>query len=422
VVKSAPLRLYAPRFTLYAFLLSSPIPIDAAIIGGGIAGLWTLDALVKSGRSAVLIERTALGDGQTIWSQGIIHSGLKYTLAGLMSRSARAIRDMPERWSKALRGTEGPDLRAANLRAAHCWLWQTDSISSQAGMIGARAGLAVAPVVVEREDRPQALRACAGVVARLDEPVLDVASVLRALAAAHHDRIIRADAAFESHDGTGPIIRLGDALRFQPRWVILAAGNGSGAIRESLGLPAKAMQVRPLRMVMVRGKLPELSGHCVDGAATRVTITSASHSSGDTVWQIGGQIAELGGHGPTIEPDALLAHAVREIRAVVPGVDLTGCAWATYDAPRAEGRTPTGRRPSGPVIVREGRILSVWPTKLALAPAAADMVLETISTKEPPIAFDAEVLADRAAHPDVASPPWEHPDGVWRATESLGHG
>jgi len=398
--------------------LSSPIPIDAAIIGGGIAGLWTLDALVKSGRSAVLIERTALGDGQTIWSQGIIHSGLKYTLAGVLSKSARAIRDMPERWANALRGTDGPDLRAANLRAPHCWLWQTDSISSQAGMIGARAGLAVAPVVVDREDRPAALRACAGVVARLDEPVLDVASVLRAQAAALHDRIIRADAAFESHDGAGPIIRLGDALRLRPRWVILAAGNGSCALRESLGLPAKAMQVRPLRMVMVKGKLPELSGHCVDGAATRVTITSASHSSGDTVWQIGGQIAEI---GPTMEPGVVLAHAVREIRAVVPGVDLAGCAWATYDAPRAEGRTPTGRRPSGPVIVREGRILSVWPTKLALAPAASDMVLETIGTKDPSIAFDTSSL-ESCSHPGVASPPWERPDGAWRATESLEHG
>ncbi len=396
------------------------LELDAVIIGGGIAGLWTLDALIASGRSAILIERTALGDGQTIWSQGIIHSGMKYSLAGVLSRSARAIRDMPARWTDALTGTRGPDLRGATLRAPCCWLWQTDSIASQAGMLGARAGLAVAPVIVDASERPDALRACAGVVARLDEPVLDVASVLRALAHTHRDRIIRADLSpesFESATGNGPpSIRIAQSLGLSPRWVILAAGNGSSGLRESLGLPAKAMQVRPLRMVMVKGEMPNLCGHCVDGAHTRVTITSAPHSSGDTVWQVGGQIAEL---GCAMEPSALLAHAVREIRAVVPGADLINCEWSTYDAPRAEGRTPTGRRPVGPVVVREGRILSVWPTKLALAPAAADMVLETVHGKEPPIAFDGATIAS-CARPDVASPPWERADTTWRTTESLG--
>ncbi|HCC44093.1 MAG TPA: FAD-binding oxidoreductase, partial [Gammaproteobacteria bacterium] len=52
--------------------------IDIAILGGGIAGLWLLNLLVSRGYSVVLLEKEALGAGQTIASQGMIHGGVKY--------------------------------------------------------------------------------------------------------------------------------------------------------------------------------------------------------------------------------------------------------------------------------------------------------------------------------------------------------
>ncbi|MFN3402304.1 MAG: FAD-dependent oxidoreductase, partial [Ferrovibrio sp.] len=39
--------------------------VDVAILGGGIAGLWLLARLKRAGYSALLIEREALGAGQT---------------------------------------------------------------------------------------------------------------------------------------------------------------------------------------------------------------------------------------------------------------------------------------------------------------------------------------------------------------------
>ena len=63
----------------------SPLPIDTLIFGAGVAGLWLLDELLRAGRDAWLIESRALGAGQTVASQGIIHGGLKYTLAGAMT-------------------------------------------------------------------------------------------------------------------------------------------------------------------------------------------------------------------------------------------------------------------------------------------------------------------------------------------------
>ena len=68
---------------------------DIAIIGGGIAGLWTLDQLRNRGYSAVLFEQEALGSHQTMASQGMIHGGIKYALGGALSGSSEAISQMP---------------------------------------------------------------------------------------------------------------------------------------------------------------------------------------------------------------------------------------------------------------------------------------------------------------------------------------
>ena len=76
-------------------------------------------------------------------------------------------------------------------------------------------------------------------------------------------------------------------------------------MREQVGLSTSAMQLRPLHMVMVRGPLPEFNGHCVDGSKTRVTITSDRDIHKQTVWQIGGQVSEI---GVDLEADELISH------------------------------------------------------------------------------------------------------------------
>src|SRR5207237_9669501 len=96
------------------------VTCDIVIFGGGAAGLWLLDELVRDGYAVLLLEAHALGNGQTIASQGIIHGGLKYSLDGLLSDSAAAIRDMPQIWRDALAGRRPPDLRGTRIRAAHC--------------------------------------------------------------------------------------------------------------------------------------------------------------------------------------------------------------------------------------------------------------------------------------------------------------
>ncbi len=391
--------------------------LDVLIVGGGIAGLWTLDELRRRGLSCALVEKTALGAGQTIWSQGIIHGGLKYTLAGLMNPSAEAIREMPAVWRACLAGEREPDLSAAGVRAPYCHLWQTGSIASRVGMIGARVGLRVSPVVLESGERPAVLRECPGVVARLDEQVIDPAAVLRVLAERNAGRVFRGTVCSIREEGevVSVVVRGGTDSSEQEsvaRWVVFAAGNGNEALRDLAGLPAGRTQVRPLRMAMVRGPgLPELNGHCVDGAKTRATITTARDAEGRNVWQVGGEVAE---RGVGMGDEEFMRFARAELRAVLPGVEFGGCEWSFYDAPRAEAAAG-GARPEDASVIREGRILTVFPTKMALAPRAASVVADAIGSAR----GGASGEAGRFAIPRVAAPPWDE-EREWQGAERCG--
>ena len=164
---------------------TDPQGLEVVIFGGGGAGLWLLDELVSRGIGTLLLEAGDLGGGQTIASQGIIHGGLKYTLSGLLTPSAQTIKSMPERWRRCLAGEGAPDLRGTRLRAEYCHLWQTTSLRSRLSMIGARAGLRTAPVRIDRHARPPVLARCPGLVARLDEQVIEPASLVTDLARRH---------------------------------------------------------------------------------------------------------------------------------------------------------------------------------------------------------------------------------------------
>jgi len=387
--------------------------LDVLIFGGGVGGLWLLDHLRRGGYRVLLLEAGALGSGQTAASQGIVHGGLKYSLRGLLTPSARAVRDMPALWRRCLEGRAAPDLRNTLRRAEHCHLWQTRALSSRFAMVGARAGLRVVPEKLPHDARPEALAACPGTVARLDEQVIEPASLIADLADQHRQLILSIDpeAVLDfavPAAGSVDLLRLTDPatgarLELRPHWVVFTAGTGNADLRRRVRLNPKLMQRRGLHMVLARGDLPVLNGHCVDGMHTRATITTARDGVGRTVWQIGGQIAE---DGVRMQPDQLIGHAVDELRGMLPGID-PGCAsWATCRVDRAEGLTKHGLRPAGVVVSREGNTITAWPTKMVLAPVMAEQIRRLLpdpkATAPPP-----QDIIDSWPRPDVARPPWE---------------
>ena len=403
-----------------------PLRLDVVIFGGGGAGLWLLDELARRGHQTLLLEAHELGGGQTVNSQGIIHGGFKYSLDGLLSASARATRAMPDLWRRCLagaapcgagagggRGGGGPDLSRTHMRAQHCHIWRTATLKSRLALLAARAGLQTPVTRLDRDARPAILAGCPEPVVRLDEPVIDPPGFVADLADRHRDRIVKIDAeeglAFDAGTpGTLEGVRLqmpqaGEPLELRPRKVVLTAGAGNAGLREQLGLPAGVMQRRPLHMTVARGKLDDLNGHCIDGARTRVTITSTKDEAGTTVWQIGGQIAE---DGVEMEPAALIEHARAELVKVLPGFDPAGTEWFTYRIDRAEASMSGGFRPSDVHCLEEGDVITAWPTKLALVPRLAYEVAERIGPPAETEPIDMTGL-EGLPRPQVAKPIWE---------------
>ena len=384
------------------------------------AGLFAMHALRREGHSACLVERSALGHGQSVCAQGIVHGGVKYSLGGLVSGSARAIERMPERWLAMCDAGTECDLRSAPPLARHMWLWRTEGVAGAFAMVGAKLSLRAKPESVAAAERPLILRDVRGDVLRLPEPVLDPVATLRALRDRMNPWIVRGEASL--HEGsTVQVTGGGRSISLRPRCLILAAGAGNAALRQACGLGAGLTQLRPLHQVMVRGPLPEFYGHCVDGLATRVTVTSAALAVGERVWHIGGKIAE---EGVARDASAQRVHACAELQSVLPAVDFSACRWATYTVNRAEREQPKRSRPEDACIEHDTiggmAVLTVWPTKMALAPAAADMVQQAVAA--PVHSAAASSLADALGpwdRPDVAPAPWDAPC-EWVPTAEVG--
>jgi len=158
---------------------------------------------------------------------------------------------------------------------------------------------------------------------------------------------------------------------------------------------------------MLRGPLPELNGHCVDGARTRVTITSDRNAAGRRIWQVGGQLAE---QGVRLDESLLIELGCRELTEVIPGLDLSDVEFATYRVDRAERIVSGGRRPESVQILRDANVFTAWPTKLALVPRLvreiSAMLLPPSGTAAPNATDDSPVPANWP-RPLVALPPWE---------------
>ena len=366
---------------------------DVVVFGGGISAYWLVDELRRAGKSVCLLDTSSLSAptgeynfSQTLASQGIIHGGLKYSLTGILSDSAKSIREMPHRWLGSLKGQCEPDLSAVKWRAPGCYLWRTQSLSSQFGMFGAKIGLRTKPLAVPRKDIPPLLRNSSGDVYFVEETVISPQSLLKEFLKRNRDSCFalpeNPHITFQettSHSTTtGMQIEIISAMQrtsITAGIVVFAAGEGNAILRSQAGKTTEKMQKRPLRMLMLKGDLPDFCGHCVDGAKTRVTITSERISSSETVWQIGGNLAEK---GPGMTEQDFLALGLSEVHATIPDLNLEKLVCSSYLVNRAEGKTSMGGRPDMPVILTENRIITCWPTKLALVPLAITKIMQEI--------------------------------------------
>jgi glycine/D-amino acid oxidase-like deaminating enzyme len=386
---------------------STNVVVDVAIFGGGIAGLWLLDRLRHDGFSVALFEADQLGAGQSVASQGIIHGGTKYTFGLTPDTAVKELRPMPAIWRNSLQGAGGPDLRRARVLASRTYMWVPQQVG--AGMLGTVSRLVTRSRAKElpHAEWPDGLDspANAGSVYALDELVLDMPSVLEALKATHRDRIRRIPSRVTPSFGAGDgCARVGDITVRAQRFV-LVAGAGNQELLLRAGIDDVGHQRRPLHQVFVAGMKQPLYAHCV-GKSTKplATITAHPSSPGDYVWNVGGLIAEVGVAESETE---LIERARRELPRLFPAANFAAARWATFRIDRAEGAVAGARRPGGPVVQARGRFIIAWPTKLALAPALSERVVDLLHEQR---VRPAESRVDALAalqEPEVARPPWE---------------
>jgi len=388
--------------------------VDIAIIGGGIAGLWLLNKLCNEGYNAILFEQDALGSHQTVASQGMIHGGIKYTLSGAVSGASEAIADMPEHWHKCLAGEGDVNLRGAGILSDHFYMFSSNSASSKMTTFLASKAMRGRVDKVGKNDRPALFqhKGFSGSLYRLVDMVLDVPSVIKALADNYADRIWKIDWSkaelIKSSQGVAKI-RFDNGTELSADRFVFTAGKGTEKMLDKLDITTPKTQRRPLQQVMVKHDYPHrFYGHCLGAEKTpRLTISSHPCDDGSQVWYLGGSLAEKGVGVPA---EQLIETAKKELKELMPWVDLGPTQWATLNVDRAEPRQRDFARPDKAFASNTNscsNVIAAWPTKLTLAPNLADEVIQLLKSDNIQPSNKYAPRFDFLTHPEVAKNPWD---------------
>jgi len=387
--------------------MSLTLNTDIAIIGGGIAGLWLNAQLRQRGFNTLLIEKDALGGGQSVKSQGIIHGGAKYALHGALSGSSEAIADMPDRWRKALNGEGELDLRGVRLLSDAHYLWSPGSIAGNLTSFFASKAMRGRVDQVKGQQLPAALqdKDFKGRVYRLAELVLDVPSLVQRLVELAGNSVLHAQKITPRYDNQQLVGVHADNYTINAQRVVLCAGNGNQALLQAFELNKPEQQLRPLHMVLAKGPtLLPLYAHCLGGGSKpRVTITTHPAADGQWVWYLGGNLAEADGVARSAEQQIKAAQT--EIAQLLPWIAQDTTQWATLRVDRAEPVQSGLVRPDNAFISEHGALLVGWPTKLALAPDFSDRVLKLLERDD--IQPSTVQSYPELPRPALAQPIWE---------------
>lgn len=396
------------------------IDLDVAIIGGGVAGLWLANRLHQDGYQIALFEKYALGGGQTMASQGMIHGGMKYTLAGALSGASEAIADMPQHWRQCLCGDGDVDLSSTRILSDHFYLWSGENVTSRLTGFFASKLIRGRVDAVADDRRPSLLRHpdFRGTLYKIGDMVLDVPSLVTNLARPLEHHLFQYPEETLFHTTANGTLEMTTSTAqgnvcIRARRFVFTAGEGNEALMQSLQIATPAMQRRPLQQVLVKHRhLHRFYGHCLGtGSTPRLTISSHSTADGKMVWYLGGQLAE---EGATQSAETVIATAREELSALMPWLDFSEAEWATLHVNRAEPQQQGLARPDNAFACRTdvaANVIVGWPTKLTLAPNFGNQVLALLKddgifpTGTNSTAF--RQLSNLLPAPAVGQAPWD---------------
>ncbi len=387
--------------------------IDVAIVGAGIAGLWLLNQLTAQGYRCALFESNAIGAGQTIYSQGIIHGGIKYSLKGKLQKATQSITDMPVIWQACLQGKGCIDLSETNILSPNYYLWSTDNISSRLSTLLASKVLRQSSQHLRREDYPACFQHndFHGNIYKVNEIVLDIPSLINNLTKNTKQAIYKI-----KNNGCSLTMKNNqinhltltndndEQIDVKAQQYIFTAGEGNQAFLKYWEDPP-LMQTRPLHAVIMKLKQPlSLYAHCIGlHHVPRLSITSHLAHDGNIVWYLGGKLAEDGIH---VDNQTQCDRAKNELSILFPWFNFYDCQIKSFIINRAEGKQAKGKRPDSSTIYQRGNAHIIWPTKLVFAPKVGIDIMTAFSENQIKPTEEAQTTIPWP-QPSIATPIWD---------------
>ena len=309
---------------------------DVAIVGGGVAALWCARIALARGLSVVLLA-PSIGGEQTFASQGIIHSGKKYS----SPVDADALVDMPRQWRTLLAGQGEIDLSGVTVAAATMIAF--DHVTGRS--------------------------------TPLDEPVIGIESLMRELWHPLEARSLKTRVAAENlviRNGSIEGILVGER-RIEAQRYLICAGEGNAEFVTATATNAPT-RLRPVRQIVARARTTTepLFRHVFDRDADPALTVTTHRIDGATYYYFGGRIAT----DAVAVPD-FLARAKREIARLLPSFPVDEHAWATIYRDRAELVHADAKRRLDAGITSSGNVTICWPMKLCLVPRLAELLADT---------------------------------------------
>ena len=317
---------------------------------------------------------------------------------------------MPKRWRDCIIGDGEVNLSEARILADNQLMWSTERLSAKlTSFFSSKAVSSKMQSLHKPYPKFFSNPDFKGNLYQLEEPVLDVHSVISALSKPFANRIIVTNnyKIEQNVDGSAISLYFENGIRLLIDQLILTAGEGNEGLMKRLNINSPKMQRRPLHMVLFKSdKLPMLYGHCI-GTSNKplLTISSHRHSDGDCVWYIGGNIAEEGVNRSDAEQ---IVAAKAQLHELIPWFTLPEGQWATHRVNRAEPKQLSLTRPDTAFVETHKNIHIAWPTKLALAPTVADQLIDILKANNQSLDYGPELQQLQNDYPlNIAEPLWE---------------
>lgn len=373
--------------------MSTIIESDITIIGGGIAGLWTANVLKQMGFNVILIEKNALGNYQTINSQGIIHGGVKYSLVGKISNATSNIAKMTEAWdlsfsNKILNRPNLIDLSSTKINSTcHDLCFPNSNFFKLSSFVTSKVLSSKCKMINKNDDDYQkSLNDLGynGIVYRISEKVLDTKSLINNLSKNIKQNIIKLDS-YEINYKDNKIKNITFEVNNQnynitsKLYIFTKGQNNQNIINFSENLPKQ--QLRPLQMIYAKPEINiNLFAHFISKENKNnkpfATITTHKNINNQNILYFGGQVAESE-HIDTPK-NIHIDNLKQQIKNIFPKVNLENWQWDTIKINRAEVSQEYNKMPDTSFAIKQNNIILGWPTKLTFAPDFADKVIDII--------------------------------------------